>query len=73
VFRILIDGDLILEAVMNRTEFTADVSKLLEIVDPSIQLYLTNVGLHKIYAYAACLKNRQMADTVVDWLIGRED
>ncbi|UKO97635.1 hypothetical protein [Nostoc sp. UHCC 0870] len=71
MFRILIDGDLILEAVMNRTEFTADVSKLLEIVDPSIQLYLTNVGLHKIYAYAACLKNRQMADTVVDWLVGK--
>ncbi|WP_414575614.1 hypothetical protein [Anabaena sp. CCY 9402-a] len=68
MFRILIDADLILEAVMNRSELTADVSKLLEMVDSSIQMYLTNVGLQKIYAYTACLKNRQMANIVVDWL-----
>ncbi|MBD2363839.1 hypothetical protein H6G36_22055 [Anabaena minutissima FACHB-250] len=68
MFRILIDADLILEAVMNRSELTADVTKLLEMVDSSIQMYLTNVGLQKIYAYTACLKNRQMANIVVDWL-----
>ncbi|HIK06465.1 MAG TPA: hypothetical protein IGS40_17400 [Trichormus sp. M33_DOE_039] len=68
MFRILIDTDLVLEALMNRTELTADVSQLLERVDPSIQMYLTNVGLQKIYTYAACLQNSH-ADTVVNWLI----
>lgn len=68
MFKILIDADLILEALMNRTEFTADVGTLLEMVDPSLHMYLTNVGLQKIYAYAACLKNSDIADTVVSWL-----
>lgn len=67
VFRILIDTDLILEALMNRTELTVDVSQLLDRVEPSIQLYLTNVGLEKIYAYATCLQNIH-ADIVIDWL-----
>lgn len=71
MFSILIDGDLLLEALMNRTELTQDVSKLLDMEIPSIQMYLTNVSLQKIYAYASCLQNDQIADTVADWLVGK--
>lgn len=69
MFRILCDADLILEALMNRTEFTTDVRQLLESVHPSIQMHLTDVGLQKIYAYASCLKNPKIADIVAAWLL----
>ncbi|WP_066377583.1 MULTISPECIES: hypothetical protein [unclassified Anabaena] len=69
MFKILIDADLILEALMNRTALTTDVRQLLERVHPSIQMYLTDVGLQKIYAYAACLKTPQIADIVINWLL----
>lgn len=68
MIRILIDADLILEALMNRNNSTADAKELLERVHPSIQIYLTDAGLQKIYAYACCLKNSQIAEIVVDWL-----
>ncbi|MBH8552668.1 hypothetical protein I8751_09835 [Nostocaceae cyanobacterium CENA357] len=68
MIRILIDADFILEALMNRNEFAEDVRELLDIVHPSIQMYLTDVGWEKIYAYASRLKNSKIADTVVDCL-----
>ena len=68
VIRILVDADLILEALMNRSDFAEDVRELLDRVHPSIQMYLTDVGYQKIYAYTSRLKNSQIAEIVVDWL-----
>jgi predicted nucleic acid-binding protein len=68
VIRILLDADLILEALMNRHEFTQDIRELLDRVHPLIEMYITDVGWQKIYAYARCLKNSKIAEIVVYWL-----
>jgi predicted nucleic acid-binding protein len=68
VIRILIDADFILETLMNRNEFAEDFKELLDRVHPSIQMYLTDVGWEKIYAYTTRLKNSKIAEIVVDWL-----
>lgn len=68
MIRILLDADVILEALINRQEFTEDIRELLDNVHPLIQMYITDVGWQKIYTYARCLKNRNIAKTVVYWL-----
>ncbi|BAB78038.1 hypothetical protein ACN23B_08360 [Anabaena sp. FACHB-709] len=68
MFKILFDSDLILDAVMNRTELAEDVRTLLENLHPSIRLYLTDVGLQKVSTYTYCLKNSQIPEIIVDWL-----
>ncbi|WGV25553.1 PIN domain-containing protein [Halotia branconii] len=68
MIRILIDADFILEALMNHNEFAEDVRELLDRVHPSIQIYLTDIGWEKIYAYVTRLKNSKIAEIVVDWL-----
>ena len=68
VIRILVDADLILEALMNRNGFIGDFSELLDTVHPLIQMHVTDVGWQKIYAYASCLRNTKIAEIVVNWL-----
>lgn len=68
MIEILVDADLIIEALLNRYEFAEDVRELLDIVHPSIQMHLTDVGWQKIYAYASRLKNSNIAEIVVNWL-----
>lgn len=68
MIRILVDADLILEALMNRNGFIGDASELLDRVHPLIQMHVTDVGWQKIYAYASCLRNTKIAEIVVDWL-----
>lgn len=68
MIRILVDADLILEALMNRNGFMGDFSELLDRVHPLIQMHVTDVGWQKIYAYASCLRNTKIAEIVVDWL-----
>ena len=68
MYRILFDADLILDAVMNRSEFAEDVKKLLDNSHPSMRLYLTDVGLQKIATYTYCLNNRHLPETIVEWL-----
>jgi hypothetical protein len=68
VLKILVDADLILEALMNRHNCVEDVSNLLDIVNPLIQIYITDVGWQKIYNYINRLKNSQIAELVVNCL-----
>ncbi|MBE9052913.1 hypothetical protein IQ243_21305 [Nostocales cyanobacterium LEGE 11386] len=68
MIKILFDADLILEALMNRQEFTEDVKELLDGVHPLIQMHITDVGWQKIYTYASRLKNIKIAEIVVYWL-----
>ncbi|MBD0262829.1 MAG: hypothetical protein ICV78_08900 [Tolypothrix sp. Co-bin9] len=68
MIRILVDADLILEALINRTEFVANVRELLDRVHPSIQMYVTDVGWQKIYDYASRFRSSKIAEIVVDWL-----
>lgn len=68
MLRILVDADLILEALMNRNNCVEDVSNLLDIVHPLIQIYITDVGWQKIYNYINRLQNSQVAELVVTCL-----
>jgi hypothetical protein len=68
VIGILVDADLILEALMNRNDFVKDVRGLLDKVHPSIQMYITDIGWQKIYAYTSRLQNTQIAEIVFNWL-----
>ncbi len=68
VIKILVDADLILEALMNRNTFEGDVGKLLDRVHPLIQMHITDIGWQKIYMYASRLRDNKIAEMVIDWL-----
>jgi predicted nucleic acid-binding protein len=68
VFRILVDADLVLDALINRNKLTEDVRELLDGTHPSIRMYLTDIGWQKIAAYTSRLQNSEIAETVIDWL-----
>jgi hypothetical protein len=68
VIKILIDADLILEILINRNAFGEDGSKLIDIVHPSLQMYITDIGWQKIYTYTKCLQNHKIAEIVINWL-----
>ncbi|AFY30910.1 PIN domain-containing protein [Calothrix sp. PCC 7507] len=68
MIRILVDADLILEALINCNNCVEDVRKLFDIAHPLIQMYITDVGKQKIYDYISRLRNTQIADLVIDWL-----
>ncbi len=65
---ILVDADLILEALMNRNQLIGDISELFDRVHPLIKMYVTDVGWQKIYTYASRFQNSQVAQIVIDWL-----
>lgn len=67
MIRVLVDADLILEALMNRNTVT-DVRELLDKVNPWIQIYITDVGWEKIYTYINHLQNTKIAEIVINWL-----
>lgn len=67
MIRILVDADLILEALMNRNN-VKDVKELLDKVNPWIQMYITDVGWQKIYTYLNHLQNTKVAEIVINWL-----
>ncbi|MBW4597013.1 MAG: hypothetical protein KME46_29980 [Brasilonema angustatum HA4187-MV1] len=68
MFRILVDADLILEALMNRNNSVGDVSELLDRVHPWVQMYITDIGWQKIHTYASRLQNTNIAELVINWL-----
>ncbi|MBD2196725.1 MULTISPECIES: PIN domain-containing protein [Calothrix] len=68
MLKILVDADLILEALMNRHDCVEDVGKLLDIIHPLIHVYITDVGWQKIYNYISCLQNPKVAKLVVNCL-----
>lgn len=68
MIKILFDADLILEALMHRQEFTEEISQLLDRKNPLIQMHITVVGWQKIYSYAMCLKNSNIAKIIIYWL-----
>jgi hypothetical protein len=65
---ILIDADLVLEALINRNQLIGDISELFDRVHPLIKMYVTDVGWQKIYTYASRFQNSQVAQMVIDWL-----
>ena len=67
MIRILVDADLILEALMNRNT-VVDVREILDKVNPWIQMYITDVGWQKIYTYLSHLQNQKIAEMVINWL-----
>ncbi len=67
MIRILVDADLILEALMNRNTVT-DVRELLDKVNPLIQMYITDVGWQKIDTYLNHLQTKKIAEMVISWL-----
>lgn len=67
MIKILVDADLILEALMNRNTVT-DVKELLDKVNPLIQMYITDVGWQKIYTYLSHLQTQKIAEMVINWL-----
>ncbi len=67
MIKILVDADLILEALMNRNT-VKDVRELLDKVNPWIQMYITDVGWQKIYTYLNHLQNTKIAEIVIGWL-----
>ncbi|MEL6164493.1 MAG: PIN domain-containing protein [Cyanobacteria bacterium J06628_3] len=67
MIRILVDADLILEALMNRNT-VVDVREILDKVNPWIQMYITDVGWQKIYTYLSHLQNKRIAEMVINWL-----
>lgn len=67
MIRILVDADLILEALMNRNT-VVDVREILDKVNPWIQMYITDVGWQKIYTYLSHLQNKKIAEMVINWL-----
>ncbi|MGF1675608.1 MAG: PIN domain-containing protein [Rivularia sp. (in: cyanobacteria)] len=67
MIRILVDADLILEALMNRNTVT-DMRELLDQVNPLIQMYITDVGWQKIFTYLSHLQNKKVAEMVINWL-----
>lgn len=71
MIRVLVDTDLILEALLNRSGFVGEIQPLLDRVDPlieRIQMYVTDVGLQRIKTFASRLQNLEIAEKVVDWL-----
>jgi tetratricopeptide (TPR) repeat protein len=71
VIRVLVDTDLILEALLNRSGFVGEIQPLLDRVDPlieRIQMYVTDVGLQRIKTFTSRLQNIEIAEKVVDWL-----
>ncbi|MDY6900730.1 MAG: PIN domain-containing protein [Cyanobacteriota bacterium] len=67
MIRVLVDADLILEALMNRNT-VVDVRQILDKVNPWIQMYITDVGWQKIYTYLSHLQNKKIAEIVINWL-----
>lgn len=68
MIRILVDADLVLEVLINRNGFIEDISELLDRTHPFIQMFVTDIGWQKIYAYASRLQNPEIADMVINWL-----
>lgn len=68
MIRILIDADLILEALLNRNDFAGDISQIFDRVNPFIQLFVTDIGWQKIHTCISCLQNSCATAAVLEWL-----
>ncbi|HLP90837.1 MAG TPA: PIN domain-containing protein [Nostocaceae cyanobacterium] len=66
--KVLVDADLLLEALMNRSKNGVNTRELLNIDNSGIQLYLTDLGWQKIYAYTSRFHNDKINATVVNIL-----
>jgi predicted nucleic acid-binding protein len=66
MLQVLVDADMVLEALLNRSRFVADSEALVEIVQTrKIQGYICELGLEKIYSVASRLENSLAAEEVV--------
>ncbi|NEQ67722.1 MAG: PIN domain-containing protein [Symploca sp. SIO2D2] len=64
--QILVDADMVLEALLNRSGFVGDSEDLLDILQTQhIQGYISELGLEKIYSVVSKLKNPEVAEEVV--------
>lgn len=66
MLQVLVDADMVLEALLNRSRFVADSEALVKIVQTQkIQAYICELGLEKIYSVASRLENSLAAEEVV--------
>jgi tetratricopeptide (TPR) repeat protein len=71
MIRVMVDADLILEALLNRSLWEIEVQSVLDRVSPtkqSMEMHVTDIGLQKIKLLASRLQNRQVADTAIEWI-----
>jgi hypothetical protein len=68
VIGILVDADLILDALMNRHRFMGNVDILFDRIHPLIKMHITDIGWQKIYTYASKFQNVKTAQAIIDWL-----
>ncbi|MEM7553886.1 MAG: PIN domain-containing protein [Cyanobacteria bacterium P01_A01_bin.84] len=68
MIRILIDADLILEALMNRNSLVKDINDLFDKFQSFMHIYMTDVGWQKIHAYASRMQNKKNTNIVLNWL-----
>ncbi|PSB04762.1 hypothetical protein [Merismopedia glauca] len=67
----MFDADLILEALLNRRLLEGEVQSVLDRASPDqqgIEMHVTDLGLQKIQLLASRLQDRQVADTVIEWI-----
>lgn len=66
MIRVLVDADLLLEAVLNRICFVADAEEAFEMLQSQqIQGYVSELGLEKIYSVLSKLEDSQVAEEIV--------
>ncbi|BAZ05909.1 hypothetical protein [Calothrix sp. NIES-3974] len=68
MIRILIDADLIIEALLNRNGLVGDINQLFDRVNPFLQFFVTDIGWQKIYTCISCLQNSCATPIIMDWL-----
>lgn len=68
MIKILVDADLILDALMNRKRLIGDTNVIFDHFHPLIKMYITDIGWQKIYTYISKFQNTKTAQAITDWL-----
>jgi hypothetical protein len=74
MIRVMVDADLILEALLNRRLLEVEIQSVLDRASPEqqgIEMHVTDLGLQKIKLLASRLQDRHVADTVIEWIRDR--
>lgn len=71
MIRVMVDADLILEALLNRKLPEVEMQSVLDGVSPNrqrMEMHVTDLGLQKIKLMAVRLQDRQAADMAIEWV-----
>jgi tetratricopeptide (TPR) repeat protein len=74
MIRVMLDADLILEALLNRRLLELEIQSVLDrasTLQQGIEMHVTDLGLQKIKLVASRLQDRHVADTVIQWIRDR--